>query len=134
MCWCPGSPGPKGELGRQQFGTRTSHQQLPQQPSLQVGGTKAAHSTVAPVGGRQSPPKAIIKGVQAPLQSIPGPKKPRPLTRQEQDSMTTTIGEYLQEGAIRALTPRRKIKKPFFGHTFSQEPRRTAKKSDSSQT
>ena len=48
--------------------------------------------------------QAIATGVRAPLNSVPKPNKPRQLTSWEQDSMTTTIGEYLAEGAIKELT------------------------------
>ena len=46
--------------------------------------------------------QGIAHGVQAPLHSIPKPLPPR--TFPEHPSMTTTIGEYSHEGAIRGLT------------------------------
>ena len=57
----------------------------------------------AEIGATQTLLKAISKGVKAPLTSAPVVQSPQ--ARQE-DMLQSTIGEYLQAGAIRKLTPK----------------------------
>ena len=48
--------------------------------------------------------QGIKKGVGAPLLHIPTTRHPKRVKPEDQEAMMTTIGEYLDTGAIRTLT------------------------------
>ena len=70
------------------------------------------------MGADKALQSAIQHGVKAPLNAVPAPKPHRNLTQKEINAMTTTIGEYCAQGAIRLLTPeeteRTKVWTPIF--------------------
>ena len=62
--------------------------------------------------------QGIQKGVQAPLHQVPTPKKPRASTLEHYQETMTTIGECLNNGVIRHLTPEEEARTKYWVPAF----------------
>jgi hypothetical protein len=63
--------------------------------------------------------QVLKKGINAPLHAVPQPRAARKYHNEE--SLTTTIGEYLEAGIIRELTKEEKKRTKFWIPTFGRE-------------
>ena len=83
------------------FANRTGQEQI-SRPNLSIPRATQPNCTMAKTGGGQSPDQWNFAGVQGPLHASPPPLPPRNCPRHH--LLTTTIGEYLQQGVLKKLS------------------------------
>ncbi len=134
-----GAPSPEGALARWSpppgqavpLGTLTAAylDNNMQMPRIPYEGPRQCLQMWKDLGADRVLLSAIAFGARAPLRDIPKQSRsPRP----PKESMTTTIGEYLETGVMNKLTPSQ-VERRSTGYQYSQDPKKQATRFDSSQ-